>query len=952
MGCCNSKDEPKKPQGADKKSPANANKASTKATTPKDAQSSAAQKAEKEEQAKRLEAEAAAAAAAADEEEAAAAAEAEAEREAAEKSAAAAEEAAPLPEAFTSPYLHDRCLVDSTEEERTACFEDGLVFRIIKGDTWYFYNDTLEYEGHVDYRFGPGSHIVPGEKTTVETTEDGWVCANMTIYPLETIEFISGTHCGFSSGVTVTALSDDYREVLCEDANRAAAEQLEAVKALAGDDESDEEEVLKLCVSNGVPYVDVHFPPVTESLSRSDIDSHRIPTLAMKRPSDYLTSEERQHCDAVVSPVLPEAVAHGLLGDSWLLCAASVLAEEPRLIRDIFTPDNRDEKDVGAYRVQLSQGGWWRSVILDNFLPTICDTPVFGRSHHNRGELWVSLFQKAYAKINGSYAAITGGDVLLAIQDFTGYPTQRFDKEWAEAAEDDSKAGAFFQKLIGPANGTNVLIFSTPGHGSTSYLGATKKQDPEAFEAKYKAAGLDSGFSYVVKRVMKLARTYLFEIHNPAIATGKPTWSGAWGAGSPEWEREPEAASQCNPEESARRDCFWISWQDAKQLFDGAGIVFVRRDSVDYRVKGAFLEGFSNVVLQVSVTEPVCASVVLSQRDRRGRVKEDPLSLWAPIMVSVATKTEDSTFRVDKSSGTDVMSPSTDEFNFVVARDAAMEYTFEPGHTYLVVPRAHNKGFSDDCEQREYVVGLITTRAEAASLNVEVRQLDRDNAAFRNMVSFDAGELISVEAEIQEHRFGAPVVSTVGRRVCGEDAAAAPPASEEPAAAAAAAADEPAASAAESPKDRSVEKASAGEAQEAAAAESAEAANAAPAMDDEELSTPPNSEKTSESAEVQHAEPREDTLAAEEDANKEEGEKDAAPQPPAHEEVPPPEAEAAPEAVQPSAEEEKTGEEEEKPAASEAQAAAGPEPREAPSAETAEKDRFKEFRLSDSEDEL
>jgi calpain-15 len=66
---------------------------------------------------------------------------------------------------------------------------------------------------------------------------------------------------------------------------------------------------------------------------------------------------------------------------------------------------------------------------LDDYFPCKPEAgPVYSRAHGS--ELWVLLLEKAFAKMNGSYAQIKGGWAFEAMIDLTGAPFHdlRFDR--------------------------------------------------------------------------------------------------------------------------------------------------------------------------------------------------------------------------------------------------------------------------------------------------------------------------------------------------------------------------------------------------------------------------------------------------------------------------------------------------------------------------------------------
>lgn len=78
----------------------------------------------------------------------------------------------------------------------------------------------------------------------------------------------------------------------------------------------------------------------------------------------------------------------------------------------------------------MNVNGIWRYIAVDDHLPELNGKPVGARSFNDsESELWVSLIEKAYAKVYHGYNSFKASNVPREhyLRDLTGVPVRKYE---------------------------------------------------------------------------------------------------------------------------------------------------------------------------------------------------------------------------------------------------------------------------------------------------------------------------------------------------------------------------------------------------------------------------------------------------------------------------------------------------------------------------------------------
>eukprot|EP00347_Sterkiella_histriomuscorum_P008050 403346565 len=421
-------------------------------------------------------------------------------------------------------------------------------------------------------------------------------------------------------------------------------------------------------------FIDVNFPPTDQSIQeqlqiQKSLNHFSISkglaydrVIHWRRPKEFMTVDASKGLlePQVYSSLSPSDIKSGQLNNQWLLNAFGILAERPALLERIFV--TKHINDMGIYEMKLCINGEWQSVIVDDYIPCYPNGgPIFSSCHQN--ELWVSLLEKAFAKVRGGYQNLTKSLSYQALQDLTGFPTLPM---------------SFNEQKVKELYVTGKLWSLVQYYNDEGYILSGRSNPAEFSSNTYSSKLIPAGISLAIIQVKELEGHKLLQIRNPWSSF---EWRGDWGNYSQLWTKDMK--DQLKPDFSQNTGSFWMSFKDFVEQFDNIDVCKTRNWN-EVRTRGRMMrvpdhENITSEQVQskwiYALEVPTKSHIIISlnQEDENisGVLPKRPyIDLGLQVM------------QINKEEGSTLLT-STD---YLIQRTNECELILEEGQ-YVVVPR-------------------------------------------------------------------------------------------------------------------------------------------------------------------------------------------------------------------------------------------------------------------------
>ena len=268
-------------------------------------------------------------------------------------------------------------------------------------------------------------------------------------------------------------------------------------------------------------YTDNLFPPTIDSFFGSNaqaLSKINKDDIEFKRASEIYESRYVLISDNMKM----EDIVPGQIEDTYFLFAVQNLCKNPGNINKLFEKNGTFIRVNGYYEIIFYINGVQTIVIVDDYLPINKKTKelIGAKSKSTTNEIWVSLFEKAWAKINGGYGNIVGGTPMEALEFLTGFSSLSYDM----TNKDNDDFNEYKIEIVNQLQNCDI---------ENAIIACTTISNEDV-----SSKGLISGYTYNLLAIFQVQdsegnNVYLFKLRNP-WSLGE--WNGDWSDKSNKWD--------------------------------------------------------------------------------------------------------------------------------------------------------------------------------------------------------------------------------------------------------------------------------------------------------------------------------------------------------------------------------------------------------------------------------
>ncbi|XP_062574452.1 calpain-A-like [Saccostrea cucullata] len=379
-------------------------------------------------------------------------------------------------------------------------------------------------------------------------------------------------------------------------------------------------------------------------------------------------------------------IGQGSIGTCWFLASVANVADKPQLLRRIIPDDSYPvgtPRYDGVFHCRFWRFGRWDDVFIDDYLPVIFGDQIYSaHSETDPNEMWVSLLEKAFARMYGSYPEVSGGTAADSYMALTGGIPEDIDLKKMSMDPDQLH--------------TRVRNALSSGAAITCSV-------PSEFNNKY---GLIGPHEYTINGAVMANGVRLFRLRNP---WGEKEWTGPYSDGSPEWKKYTKKNHWTT---------FFISFSDNKQYCTSLYGKWEGKEAAGFREKT------KNPKFQFTVDE--------SSADINGNI---------PFVVQIIQRTKQrktrklgiraDLYRVLGGGSNDLLVleeegiPSKNNF-YLGSVQTSFRFTLKPGK-YVCIPSTGDKGKEKEFLLRLYSAGPLRNIIKVDT-DTTVLTCDKDGA--------------------------------------------------------------------------------------------------------------------------------------------------------------------------------------------------------------------------------